>query len=231
MLEQLKYESYDANMLLVRYNLIHLTFGNASVIDREQNILAIKPSGVSYQKLKPHDMVLVDLEGKKVEGKLNPSSDTPTHVRLYQIFKSIKGVVHTHSKYASAFAQAGKPVPCFGTTHADFFHGEIPLTRKLTSKEVKGKYELETGNVIAERFKKLKPEEYPGVLVQCHGPFAWGPSGNMAVENAYAMELVSEMTFHSLNLNPDLKAVDKYLLDKHFLRKHGKDAYYGQGKK
>ena len=200
-----------------------------SVVDRDRGILAIKPSGVSYDVMKPDDMVLVDLEGKQVEGGgLSPSSDTPTHVRLYLAFESIAGVVHTHSKFATSFAQAGRPVPCFGTTHADFFHGDIPITRALTHEEIKGRYEWETGEVIAERFEDLDPEAFPGVLVRGHGPFSWGPSGRKAVENAFAMELVAEMAVRTLALNPKAEAVDQVLLDKHFLRKHGKDAYYGQ---
>jgi len=228
MLENLKKESYEANMLLPIYNLINLTFGNVSVIDREAGVLAIKPSGVSYDILKPADMVLVNLEGKVVEGELRPSSDTPTHVCLYKAFENIGGIVHTHSKFATSFAQAGKPVPCIGTTHADYFNGEIPLARKLTKDEVEGDYEIETGNVIVERFENISPDEFPGVLVNSHGPFAWGTDGINAVENAFAMELVAEMAFYSKVLNPDLSPVDQYLLNKHFKRKHGNDAYYGQ---
>ncbi len=215
-------------MLLPIYNLINLTFGNVSVIDREAGVLAIKPSGVSYDILKPADMVLVNLEGKVVEGELRPSSDTPTHVCLYKAFENIGGIVHTHSKFATSFAQAGKPVPCIGTTHADYFNGEIPLARKLTKDEVEGDYEIETGNVIVERFENISPDEFPGVLVNSHGPFAWGTDGINAVENAFAMELVAEMAFYSKVLNPDLSPVDQYLLNKHFKRKHGNDAYYGQ---
>jgi len=229
MLDELKLESYKANMLLPKFGLINLTFGNVSVIDRNEGVLAIKPSGVSYEHLKPEDMVLVDLDGNKVEdGSLNPSSDTPTHVRLYQSFNSIGGLVHTHSKYASSFAQAGRPIECYGTTHADYFYGEIPVTRKMTGEEITGHYELETGNVIVERFRDLAPFEYPGVLVDGHGPFAWGPTGEKAVENAVAMELVAEMAYYTLQLAPENPPIDQALLDKHFKRKHGKDAYYGQ---
>ncbi len=230
MLEKLKKESYEANLLLPKYNLINLTFGNVSVIDREAGILAIKPSGVSYDDLKPEDMVLVDLEGKVVEGELRPSSDTPTHVRLYQAFENVGGIVHTHSKFATSFAQAGKPIPCYGTTHADYFFGEVPLARKLTKEEIDGDYEIETGNVIVERFlnNNISPEEFPGVLVNSHGPFAWGASGIKAVENAFAMELVAEMAFYSKSIKSELTSVDDYLLNKHFKRKHGKGAYYGQ---
>jgi len=229
MLDELKLESYKANMLLPKFGLINLTFGNVSVIDRDKGVLAIKPSGVSYETLKPEDMVLVDLEGNKVDDEaLNPSSDTPTHVRLYQSFDSIGGLVHTHSKFACSFAQAGRPVECYGTTHADYFHGQIPVTRKMTEEEIAGNYELETGNVIVERFRDLDPLEYPGVLVDSHGPFAWGSTGEKAVENAVAMELVAETAYYTLQLAPERPSIDQTLLDKHFKRKHGKDAYYGQ---
>jgi len=228
MLEDLKEESYRANMLLPEYGLIHLTFGNASVLDRDRGILAIKPSGVSYDVLQPADMVLVDLEGNKVEGELKPSSDTPTHARLYQAFDAVRGVVHTHSRFATAFAQAGRPVPCYGTTHADYFYGDVPITRKLTREEIQGEYEVETGNVIAERFRHLDPDEFPGVLVHSHAPFAWGPGGEKAAENAYVMELLAEMACYSLHINPGIQPIDQTLLDRHFKRKHGKDAYYGQ---
>ncbi len=229
MLDELKLESYKANMLLPKFGLINLTFGNVSVIDRAKSVLAIKPSGVSYETLKPEDMVLVDLDGNKVDDRaLNPSSDTPTHVRLYQSFDSIGGLVHTHSKFASSFAQAGRPVECYGTTHADYFYDQVPVTRKMTGEEITGHYELETGNVIVERFRDLDPLEYPGVLVDSHGPFAWGPTGEKAVENAVAMELVAEMAYYTLQLAPESPPIDRALLDKHFKRKHGKDAYYGQ---
>lgn len=228
MLAELKREAHAANMLLPQYGLIHLTWGNASVLDPDKGILAIKPSGVSYDVLEPRDMVLVDLDGKTVEGELKPSSDTPTHVRLYRAFPSIRGVVHTHSKFATAFAQAGRPIPCYGTTHADYFYGDVPVTRKLTREEVEGAYEWQTGEVIAECFASLNPEEYPGVLVHSHGPFAWGTSGAKAAENASVLEMLAEMALYSLQLAPDLHPVDQFLLDKHYKRKHGKDAYYGQ---
>jgi L-ribulose-5-phosphate 4-epimerase len=173
-------------------------------------------------------MVLVDLDGRKVDGAFNPSTDTPTHVRTYQAFDSVGGVVHTHSKFATAFAQAGKPVPCYGTTHADYFYGEIPITRKMTPEEITQAYELGTGNVIVERFGDLDPLKYPGVLVHNHGPFAWGPTGEKAAENAVAMELLAEMAYYTLQLTPEIPPIDQALLDKHFKRKHGKDAYYGQ---
>jgi len=228
MLKELKREAYEANMLLPQYGLIHLTWGNASVVDRSAGILAIKPSGVSYDLLKADDMVLVDLEGKKVEGDLNPSSDTPTHVRLFQAFPAIAGVVHTHSKFATSFAQAGRPIPCYGTTHADYFYGDVPVTRKLTAEEIEGEYEWKTGDVIAERFADLDAEEHPGVLVHSHGPFAWGPGGSKAAENASVMEMLAEMALYSLQLTPQLRPVDQVLLDRHFKRKHGEEAYYGQ---
>ncbi len=229
MLDKLKQECLEANLLLPEYQLIDLTFGNVSVIDRHAGILAIKPSGVPYATMKVGDIVLVDLEGNKVEGDLNPSSDTPTHVRLYQAFAGIGGVVHTHSRYATSFAQAGEPVPCYGTTHADYFFGDIPLTRKLKTSEIRGEYEWETGNVIVERFEYMEAGHYPGVLVHSHGPFAWGANGRKAVENAFAMETLAQMALQTQQINPHADPIDQALLDKHFLRKHGKDAYYGQG--
>ena len=228
MLEQLKRAALEANLLLPEYRLIDLTFGNVSVIDRARGILAIKPSGMPYATMKAADLVLVDLEGKKVEGRLNPSADTPTHVRLYQAFPHIGGVVHTHSRHATAFAQAGQPVPCYGTTHADYFYGAIPVTRPLKRAEIRGDYEWETGNVIVERFADLNPDELPGVLVHSHGPFAWGPDGGKAVENAFAMELLAQMALATRQLNPKVTPIAQDLLDKHFKRKHGKTAYYGQ---
>jgi L-ribulose-5-phosphate 4-epimerase len=227
-LEELRREACEANLLLPRYGLIRLTFGNASALDRDRGVLAIKPSGVAYEELRPEQMVLVDLEGKVVEGELRPSSDTPTHVGLYRAFPGIRGVVHTHSRFATAFAQAGMPVPCYGTTHADYFRGEIPVTRPLTAAEIQGEYEWETGRVIAERFADLDPTERPGVLVHGHGPFAWGPSGSKAAENACAAELLAEMAFYARQLNPELPPLDPVLQDRHFLRKHGRTAYYGQ---
>ena len=228
MLKELKREAYEANMLLPQYGLIHLTWGNASAIDRSAGMLAIKPSGVSYDELKVYDMVLVDLDGKTVEDGLKPSSDTPTHVRLFQAFPSIGGVVHTHSKFATSFAQAGRPIPCYGTTHADYFYGDVPVTRKLTAEEIEGEYESKTGDVIAEGFADLDAEEHPGVLVHSHGPFAWGPGSAKAAENASVMEMLAEMALYSLQLTPQLQPVDRVLLDRHFKRKHGEDAYYGQ---
>ncbi len=228
--KELKQQSYEANLLLPKFGLINLTFGNVSVIDRNQGIIAIKPSGVDYEELTFEDMVLVDLDGKKVDGRYKPSSDTPSHVHLYHAFDTINAVVHTHSKFATAFAQAGMPIPCYGTTHADFFYGDIPLTRKLTKEEINSDYEHHTGCVIAQRFEKQNPDEYPGVLVHGHGPFAWGSSGKKAAENAFAMELLAETAFLTRQINPEVQPIDQALLDKHFKRKHGKDAYYGQKK-
>ena len=230
MLTELKREAYEANLLLPRHGLINLTFGNASALDRARGIFAIKPSGVDYAVLQPRDMVLVDLEGRKVEGKLNPSSDTPTHRRLYLGFKPVGGIVHTHSSCATAFAQAGRPVPIFGTTHADYFNGDIPVTRKMTAKEISGgAYEWETGNVILERFAGLDPLDLPGVLVNRHAPFTWAPSVAKAVEVAVAVECIAHMALMSLALEPRLRAIEPALLAKHFKRKHGPGAYYGQG--
>ena len=230
MLEYLKEDSCRANILLPEYGIVNLTFGNVSIIDRKSGIVAIKPSGVSYKELKPEHIVLVDLEGTRVEGELNPSSDTPTHCCLYRNFNKIGAVVHTHSTCATGFAQAGMAIPCLGTTHADYFYGEIPVTRRMTPQEIGGgAYELETGNVIVERFKSLRYQDVPGVLVHSHGPFAWGKSGEKAVENAFALELAARMAHYALTLKDKPENIQGELLDKHFLRKHGKNAYYGQG--
>lgn len=229
MLKELKREAYEANLALPRHGLINLTFGNASAIDRARGIFAIKPSGVDYESLKADDIVLVDLEGKKVEGALNPSSDTPTHRRLFLAFPGIGGIVHTHSSHAVAFAQAGRPVPIFGTTHADYFNGDVPVTRKMTAAEIASAYEWETGNVIVERFAALDPNDVPGVLVNRHGPFAWGRTAAKAVEAAVALECVAHMALMSLALAPGLTSIEAELLAKHFNRKHGPGAYYGQG--
>jgi L-ribulose-5-phosphate 4-epimerase len=227
MLEKLKEQVYQANLDLVKHNLVVFTWGNVSGIDRASGMVVIKPSGVSYSKMKPIDMVVMNLYGKVVEGNLKPSSDAPTHLILYRQFLNIGGVVHTHSGWATSWAQAGKSIPAIGTTHADYFYGEIPCTRKMTKKEIQGDYELETGKVIIETFKDKNPDQIPGVLVNNHGPFAWGTDANDAVHNAVVMEEVAKMTFRSLQLNP-LTTMDQELLDKHFLRKHGKSAYYGQ---
>jgi L-ribulose-5-phosphate 4-epimerase len=228
MLTELKREAYEANLKLPAHGLIHLNFGNASALDRRRGILAIKPSGVDYPSLRPSDMVLVDLDGKKIEGRLRPSSDTPTHVALYRGFRQVGGIVHTHSVYATAFAQAGRPIPVLGTTHADFFCGPIPVTRPLTKKEVGGRYETLTGSVILERFRKLDPSENPGVLVVHHGPFAWGATAEDAVEHAVAIELCAKLAFHTLKLGKVTHRMIPALLNRHFRRKHGPKAYYGQ---
>jgi len=231
MLTELKREAYEANVALPRHGLINLTFGNASAIDRAKGIFAIKPSGVDYADLSPGNMVLVDLEGKRVEGRLNPSSDTPTHRRLFLAFAEIGGVVHTHSSHATAFAQAGREIPIFGTTHADYFDGDIPVTRKLTAAEIGGgAYEWETGNVIVERFRGTDPLDRPGVLVNRHAPFTWGRTVAKAVEVAVAVECIAHMALMSLQLAPKLRRIEPALLAKHFKRKHGPGAYYGQGK-
>ena len=227
--KELKREAYEANLALPQHGLINLTFGNASAIDRAKGVFAIKPSGVAYERLGPDDMVIVDLDGLKVEGDLAPSSDTPTHRRLLLALPGIGGVVHTHSTYATAFAQAGRGIPIFGTTHADYFAGEIPVTRKLTAEEIAAAYEWETGNVIVERIGNLDPLDYPGVLVNRHAPFAWGTTAAKAVEAAVAVECIAQMATLSLQLAPDLTRIEPELLDKHFQRKHGPGAYYGQG--
>ena len=228
MLEHLKEESFAANIQLPKHGIVNLTFGNVSVIDREAGIVAIKPSGVSYAEMKREHIVLVDLDGKRVEGALNPSSDTPTHCCLYRNFPEIRAVVHTHSVFATGFAEAGRGIPCMGTTHADYFYGEVPVTRPMTPAEIQGQYELETGNVIVERFRELRYQDIPAVLVNGHGPFAWGPSGAKSVENAFALELVAQMACRAFAVNKDATPIRQELLDKHFLRKHGKNAYYGQ---
>ena len=227
MLEQLKEQVFQANLDLVKHGLVIFTWGNVSGIDREKGLVVIKPSGVSYEKMKASDMVVVDLDGNVLEGNLKPSSDTPTHLVLYKSLTNIGGVVHTHSEWATSWAQAGKGIPAIGTTHADYFYGEIPCTRKMTKAEIEGEYEKETGTVIVERFKNLNPDMIPGVLVNNHGPFSWGKNADDAVHNAVVMEEVAKMTFRSMTLNPSV-TMDQVLLDRHYLRKHGKNAYYGQ---
>lgn len=228
MLEELKERVYQANLLLVEYGLVLFTWGNVSALDTSGELVAIKPSGVSYDKMKPSDMVVVTLDGEVVEGSLSPSTDTPTHLALYKAF-GIGGIVHTHSKWATIWAQAGRDIPALGTTHADHFYGAIPVTRSLTDKEIGGDYERETGNVITETFRErgIDPHKVPAALVSNHGPFAWGDNPEKAVENAAVLEYVAEMAHHSLSMNPDAK-IGRMLLDKHYLRKHGKGSYYGQ---
>lgn len=230
MLEELKEKVCRANLDLVKHGLVIFTWGNVSAIDRESGLVVIKPSGVSYDGMKPSDMVVVDLEGNVVEGELRPSSDTPTHLVLYKAFKEIGGIVHTHSTYATAWAQAGKDIPNIGTTHADYFHDAIPCTPDMTKEEVMGQYELETGNVIVRRFEGLNPVHTPGVLVKNHGPFSWGKDADQAVYNAVVMEQVAKMAFVAYSVNPDL-TMNPLLIEKHFSRKHGPNAYYGQKKK
>ena len=232
MLEDLKQAVWEANLRLPKHNLVTFTWGNVSGIDRKKGLMVIKPSGVEYDALKPSDLVVVDLEtGKTVEGDLNPSSDTDTHLVLYRAFQNIGGVVHRHSRWATIFAQAGRGVPALGTTHGDYFYGEIPCTRRMTAEEIGGRYELETGNVIVERFRHLDPDSVPAVLVHSHGPFCWGKDAKEAVHNAVVLEEVAFMAWHNLALDAALPPMQQELLDKHFLRKHGKNAYYGQKKK
>jgi len=229
MLEKLKQEVFEANLALVKHKLVIFTWGNVSAIDREKNLVIIKPSGVSYDEMKAGDMVVVDLDGNVVEGKYKPSSDTATHIELYKAFKGIGGIVHTHSEWATSWAQAGISLPAMGTTHADYFYGEIPCTRPMTAEEIKGEYEKETGIVIIETFKtrNINPVDVPAVLVHTHGPFAWGKNADNAVHNAVVLEEVAKMTYRSINLGRK-DAMDQNLLDKHYLRKHGENAYYGQ---
>lgn len=227
MLEQMKKSVFEANRLLKDSGLIVLTWGNVSQIDRESGYVVIKPSGVSYDTTKTSDMVVVDLEGNVVEGTLRPSSDLPTHIELYKAFPEIGGITHTHSRWATIFAQAGVSIPALGTTHADVFYGTIPVTRKMTEKEIQGQYEKETGKVIVETFAAMDPNEIPAVLVHSHGPFIWGKDAMKSVENAITLEEVSMMAYYTLQLNSNAQ-IQQALLDKHFLRKHGANAYYGQ---
>lgn len=230
MLEELKKEVFQANLDLVKQGLVIFTWGNVSGVDREKDLVVIKPSGVSYETMKPEDMVVVSLEtGKVVEGDLNPSSDTPTHLVLYRAFQNIQGVVHTHSTYATAWAQAGKDIPNIGTTHADYFYKAVPCTADMTKEEVEGKYELETGNVIVKRFEGINPDHTPGVLVKNHGPFTWGTSPANAVYNAKVLEQCAKMAFISFAINPET-TMNPLLIEKHYSRKHGPNAYYGQKK-
>ena len=232
MLEELKQIVCQANLALPKYGLVTFTWGNVSGVDREKGLMVIKPSGVEYDNMTAEDMVVVSLAtGEKVEGKWKPSSDTDTHVALYNAFPNLGGIVHTHSKWATSWAQAGQGIPAYGTTHADYFYGEIPCTRKMTPEEIGGKYELETGNVIIETFKVrgIDADQVPSVLVHSHGPFAWGTDPMNAVHNAVVLEELAFMAVQTQTINPGAGKMQQELLDKHYLRKHGKNAYYGQG--
>ena len=233
MLAELKQKVLEANLLLPKHGLVTFTWGNVSGVDRERGLMVIKPSGVEYDGMTADDMVVVSLEtGARVEGKWRPSSDTDTHLALYRAFPGLGGIVHTHSRWATSFAQAGRDVPALGTTQGDYFYGDIPCTRRMTPEEIGGRYELETGNVIVETFRtrRIDPDQVPAALVCSHGPFAWGTDPLNAVHNAVVLEEVAFMAFHAMALNPDLPPMQQELLDKHYLRKHGKNAYYGQGK-
>lgn len=229
MLERLKEEVLKANLLLPKFGLVTFTWGNVSGIDREKGLVVIKPSGVEYDTMTADDMVVTDLDGNVVEGKYKPSSDTPTHVELYKAFPNIGGIVHTHSHHATSFAQAHRDIPALGTTHGDYFYGDIPCTRLMTAQEIGGEYEKETGKVIIETFKDKDPDAVPAVLVASHGPFSWGKTPYEAVHNAVVLEEVSFMALQAMSLNPEIGKMQRELLDKHYLRKHGKNAYYGQG--
>lgn len=228
MLEELKQRVYEANMELPKRNLVTYTWGNVSEIDREKGVFVIKPSGVNYEDLKPEDMVVIDLDGNRVEGKYNPSTDTATHLELYKAFPEIGGVVHTHSPWATVWAQAGRSIPSYGTTHADYFYGEIPCARSLTPEEIEEAYEKNTGKVIIEAFVDKNPMYVPGVLCTNHGPFTWGKDAAGAVYNAVVLEEVAKMAHYTEMIRPDVTPIPKPLMDKHFLRKHGANAYYGQ---
>ncbi len=236
----LRQECLEANKQLPQFGIVDLTFGNVSVLDRESGAMAIKPSGVAYEALTAEDMVVLDVQAKPDDsytldlekatlwGKLRPSSDTPTHMRLYQAFSNIRAIVHTHSRNATVYAQVGKPIPCMGTTHADYFYGEVPVTRPIHPEEIDRHYEWETANVIIERFQDLDPDQMNAVLFHGHAPFAWGSSGTKAVETAFALEVIAEMALKGRNLSPQATPLSKAQLDKHYLRKHGHNAYYGQ---
>jgi L-ribulose-5-phosphate 4-epimerase len=229
MLEQLKEQVFQANLQLPKHGLVTFTWGNVSGIDRAEGLVVIKPSGISYEAMQAADMVVVELEtGKVVEGALKPSSDTPTHLELYKAFPNIGGIVHTHSRWATSFAQAGHGIIPLGTTHADYFYGEIPCTRKMTAAEIQGEYEKETGLVIKETFQDKDPDAVPAALVYSHGPFAWGEDALAAVHNAVVLEEIAFMNFHAMQLTPEIQPMQQELLDKHYLRKHGANAYYGQ---
>lgn len=228
MLEKLKEQVYEANMELQKKGLVIYTWGNVSGIDREKGLIVIKPSGVDYDTMKPGDMVVLDLQGNIVEGKYKPSTDTPTHLVMYNTYPNIGGVVHTHSEWATIFAQAGMDIPAFGTTHADYFYGDIPCTRDLTDEEISGEYEKETGNVIVETIGDKDPLEIPAIVVKNHAPFTWGKDPENAVYNAVVLDKVAQMAYNTMTLNPRVSRVKQHLLDKHYLRKHGANAYYGQ---
>lgn len=228
MLENLKKEVFEANKLLPYYNLVTLTWGNVSALDKEKKLIVIKPSGVDYDEMKPEDMVVVDFDGKVVEGSLKPSSDTPTHIELYKAFKDIGAVVHTHSAWATSWAQSGRSIPCYGTTHADYMYGAVPCARPLTDDEIKENYEKNTGLVIIETFKNMDYNAVPAVLCTNHGPFAWGKTAKKAVENSVVLEEITKMAYRTEHINKDVKEAKQSILDKHYFRKHGKNAYYGQ---
>jgi len=230
LLAALREQVLEANLDLVRRELVLSTFGNASGIARDDGLIVIKPSGVPYEAMKPEHLVVTDLQGKVVQGTLRPSSDLPTHAALYRAFPSIGGIAHTHSEYATAWAQARKPIPCFGTTHADYFHGPIPLTDSMADAEIKGEYEANTGVAIIRAFQEIDPQAVPAVLVANHGPFAWGADPQKAAENAWMLEVVARMAYFTIGINPRASSVNKTLHDRHFLRKHGKEAYYGQAR-
>jgi len=230
MLEKLKKAVYEANMDLPRYGLVTFTWGNVSAIDRESGLFVIKPSGVAYEKLSPDDMVVMDLNGKKVEGRYNPSSDTATHLELYKAFPEIGGIVHTHSSYATSWAQAGRDIPCYGTTHADYIYGPVPCLRCLTAREIEEAYEENTGHLIVNEFKRMNkdPMAVPAVLCKNHGPFTWGKDAKEAVHNAVVLEEVAKMAYRAESINPAIQPAPQELQDKHYYRKHGANAYYGQ---
>ncbi len=230
LLKTLREEVLEANLELVRRGLVLYTFGNVSGIDRKESLVAIKPSGVPYEKLTPEQIVISDLNGKIVDGKLRPSSDLPTHLELYRQFPDIGGVAHTHSEFATAWAQAAKPIPCFGTTHADYFHGPVPVTEELDASAIAGDYELETGKAVCRTFSKNDPNAVPAVLVAGHAPFCWGKTAADAAHNAVILEYVARMAYHTLAINAESQPLSRDLHDKHFLRKHGRNAYYGQVK-
>ncbi|WP_315365255.1 L-ribulose-5-phosphate 4-epimerase [Oribacterium sinus] len=230
MLEELKKKVYEANILLPKYGLVTFTWGNVSAIDRESGYFVIKPSGVEYEDMGPEDMVIMDLDGNKIEGKLNPSSDTATHIEIYKGFKEVGGIVHTHSSYATSWAQAGRGIPCYGTTHADYFYGEIPCVRNLSKEEIEEAYEKNTGVLIVSEFERLKkdPVAVPAVLCKNHGVFAWGKDAHVAVHNAVVTEEVAKMAYRCELINSEVKEAPQELQDKHYFRKHGANAYYGQ---